>query len=382
VKGINMPRNRNSRNRAAASDPPARKLATSKFYNILATTQTVSATGPVSHQANQQDVSGALQKAGSLLGYQAYLEQARTWKAKSKGVPSGFEREVQTQAANALTDTQALASATVRVTARLKHSGEIDRMLANWVATIKKSGPVHTSDLVSDIQGQPEVRQKLKDKGLTDDMWNTLVAQLKNLDGRFRVHNGRLGMELKVPNQRQTRRIVLAPSAHGMPKTLSDLLRRGTFEQQAKLFEKSGGTGMLLAASGPQRDLEIPDAVLTGAILGVQSMANHYRGVQDIGVSKYAGRAWFAAAILIALVVTLVGAGLATACNKRSLGAECIVGGILLFLGLAVLAVAAIIVLAAIGSVIPPPSQPVNPADCPSGRVCVGIDGSVGCCAD
>jgi hypothetical protein len=111
-------------------------------------------------------------------------------------------------------------------------------------------------------------------------------------------------------------------------------------------------------------------------------MANHYRGVQDIGVSKYAGRAWFAAAILIALVVTLVGAGLATACNKRSLGAECIVGGILLFLGLAVLAVAAIIVLAAIGSVIPPPSQPVNPADCPSGRVCVGIDGSVGCCAD
>jgi hypothetical protein len=375
-----MPRARNSRTAAAGRTPSRGKSPTSRFYSALATTQTTATTGPMSHQANQQDVSAGMQKASSLLGYQTYLEQARTWKAKSKTLAAGFEREVQTQAANALTDTRGLASATLRVTARLKHSGEIDRLLANWIATLKKTGPVHTSDLVADIQSQPEVRQKLRDKGLTDEMWNTLVTHLTNLDGSFLVHKGRLGADLKVPNQGKTKRFVFARSASGMPQTLSDLLRRGSFEQQAKLFEKDGGTGIVLTAPGPQRDLEVPDAVLTGAILGVQSMADHYRGLQDVGLSKYSGRGWVAAAILIALVVTLVGAGLATACNKRSLGAECIVGGILLFLGLAVLALAAMLVIAALGSAIVPPTQPLNPADCPSGCITYSPDGQVHCC--
>jgi hypothetical protein len=376
-----MPRTRNSRSAAAGRDLPSGKSSPSRFYAALATTQTTAVTGPTSHQANQKDLSVALQKAGSLLGYQTYLEQARTWKAKSRTLPSGFEREVHVQAAGALTDTQALAAATLRVTARLKHSGEIDRLLANWVATIKKTGPVHISDLVADIQSQPEVRQNLRDRGLTDDMWNTLVTHLKTVDGTFLVHQGRLGTDLKVPNQGKTKRLVFAPSATGMPQTLSDLLRRGSFEKQAKLFEQNGGAGILLTASGAQRDFEVPDAVLMGAILGVQSMADHYRGIQDIGLSKYSGRGWVAAAIVIALVVTLVGAGLTTTCHGRSLGAACIVGGILLFLGLAVLALAAMLVIAALGSSIVPPTQPLNPGDCASGCITYSpVDGSAHCC--
>jgi hypothetical protein len=376
-----MPRARNSRTAAAARKLTLGKPSASKFYGVLATTQTTAATGPMSRQANQQDADVAIQKANSLLGYQTYLEQARTWKAKSKALPSGFEREVQTQAANALIDTQALASATLRITARLKHSGEIDRMLANWIATINKTGPVHTSDLVSDLQRQPEVRQKLKDGGVTDDMWNTLVTHLKSFDGRFLVSKGRLGADLKLPNQKKPKRVVFAPSASGMPQTLSELLRRGSFEQQAKLFEKNGGAGIVLAAPGPQRDLELPDAVLTGAILGVQGMADHYRGLQDVGLAKYSGRGWFAVGLLIALVVTLVGAGLATSCNQRSLGAECIVGGILLALGVAALALAAIFVIGLLGSAITPPTQPINPGACDSGKMCYDPStGATYCC--
>jgi hypothetical protein len=91
-----------------------------------------------------------------------------------------------------------------------------------------------------------------------------------------------------------------------MPQTLSELLRRGSFERLAGLFLQTGGGGQLHLLPGPPRDLELADVALSGSILSVQTMAAHTRGLQDAGLAKYAGSAvviiW-AVAALAALVI-------------------------------------------------------------------------------
>jgi len=281
------------------------RASRSKFYAAMAAVRPARAParGPINAQAIQRDASLVLAKATSLLGYQQYLSQARSWKARAKALPQGFEREVQAQAASALADSQALASAVLRMTNQFKQSGELDRMLGDWIATIGHSGPIHTADLVADLENQASIRQTLQAEGVSDDIWNSLITNLKNVDGSLSVQEGKLTAQMKVPGQDKPRKLVFAPSATGMPQTLSDLLRRGRFEQLAGLFLQTGGAGQLHLLPGPPRDLELADVVLSGAILSVQTMAAHSRGLQDAGLAKYAG-----SSVTAVLVVALLGA--------------------------------------------------------------------------
>jgi len=313
------------------------RASRSKFYAAMAAVRPARAParGPINAQAIQRDASLVLAKATSLLGYQQYLSQARSWKARAKALPQGFEREVQAQAASALADSQALASAVLRMTNQFKQSGELDRMLGDWIATIGHSGPIHTADLVADLENQASIRQTLQAEGVSDDIWNSLITNLKNVDGSLSVQEGKLTAQMKVPGQDKPRKLVFAPSATGMPQTLSDLLRRGRFEQLAGLFLQTGGAGQLHLLPGPPRDLELADVVLSGAILSVQTMAAHSRGLQDAGLAKYAG-----SSVTDILVVAFLGAaGLGyllegkycTPGNEHS--AACIAATILEFLG-------------------------------------------------
>jgi hypothetical protein len=215
---------------------------------------------------------------------------------------------------------------------------------------------------------------------MTDDVWNALVANLKEIDGKLFLHKGKVAADLKMRERGGTRRLVFAPSATGKPKSVSDLLRRGSFEQQAALFCKAGGP-RLHVTPGPQRDLEIPEIALTGAILGVQSMADHHRGLQDVGLAGYSGRGWVGVVILIALTVMAIGAILQLACKHDPDSAECIAGDILFALGSLGLGVAAIFIIGALGSQITPPSTPLNPGACASGKICYDpVTGEAMCC--
>jgi hypothetical protein len=281
----------------------------SKFYAAMDASRSARAPGrgPINAHAIQRDANLVLAKATSLLGYQQYLSQARSWKAQAKALPQGFEREVQAQAGSALADTQALASAVLRMTNQFKQSGELDRMLSNWIAAIGQSGPVHTADLLADLENQASIRQTLQAEGVSDDIWNSLITNLKKVDGSLSVQEGKLTAQMKVPGQDKPRYIVFTPSATGMPQTLSELLRRGSFERLTGLFLQTGGTGKLHLLPGPPRDLELADVVLSGSILSVQTIAAHSRGLQDAGLAKYAGSSVTAVLAVVFLGVAGIG---------------------------------------------------------------------------
>jgi hypothetical protein len=287
-------------------DSPSR----SKFYAAVAALPRGHAPGrgPINAHAIQRDANLVLAKATSLLGYQQYLSQARSWKAQAKALPQGFEREVQAQAGSALADTQALASSVLRMTNQFKQSGELDRMLGDWIATIGQAGPIHTADLLADLENQASIRQSLQAEGISDDVWNSLIANLKNVDGSLSVQEGKLTAQMKVPGQDKPRDLAFAPSATGMPQTLSDLLRRGSFERLTGLFLQTGGAGKPHLLPGPPRDLELADVVLSGSILSVQAMAAHSRGLQDAGLAKYAGSS--VTAVLEVVFLGALGIGL------------------------------------------------------------------------
>ena len=311
--------------------------APSKFYTALASMPEAVATPmPINAQTIQRDASLVLAKVTSLLGYQQYLAQARDWKAQAKAIPVGFEREVQSQAASALTDTQALASAALRMTNQFKQSSELDRMLSRWIAAIGQSGPVQTADLVADLENETAIRQIRQAEGITDEIWSNLIQNLKNLEGSLSLQNGKLIAQVKIPGQDQPRNIALAPSAIGMPQTLYDLLQRGSFERLTGLFLQYGGARLHLLP-GPERDLELADLVLAGSILSVQSMADHSRGLQDAGLAKYAGSAvviiW-AVAALAALVIGYLLENKYCKHDGTSESAACIAATILLILGI------------------------------------------------
>ena len=303
--------------------------APSKFYTALASMPEAVATPmPINAQTIQRDASLVLAKVTSLLGYQQYLAQARDWKAQAKAIPVGFEREVQSQAASALTDTQALASAALRMTNQFKQSSELDRMLSRWIAAIGQSGPVQTADLVADLENETAIRQIRQAEGITDEIWSNLIQNLKNLEGSLSLQNGKLIAQVKIPGQDQPRNIALAPSAIGMPQTLYDLLQRGSFERLTELFLQGANLNVL---PGPERDLELADLVLAGSILSVQSMADHSRGLQDAGLAKYAGNSALAVWALIALAVYVIGALLKEYCGDSgdAATAACVTGNIL-----------------------------------------------------
>jgi hypothetical protein len=311
--------------------------------------------GPVNAAAIQRDANSALGNIASLRGYQEYLTQARSWKGRAKVLPAGFEREVRTQAGGALTDTRALASAVLRMTSQFKQSGELDRMLSSCTSAVRESGPVHSAELLADLENEPSIRQILKAEGVSDDIWSSLTANLKNVNARLSVQNGKLAAEFKVAGQDKPRNVALIASATGMPTTLSALLQRGRFERLTELFLRSDGSKFQLLP-GSQRDLEMADVILAGSILTVQSMAEHTRSLQDVGLAKYAGRG---AAVIWAVAILasiLIGSLLVSKYCKNGddENAGCIAGQILSVLGflglIALIAVAAGVLFPATGS--------------------------------
>jgi hypothetical protein len=353
--------------------------APSAFHTAMSARRHATGAGPLNRPALRRDAGVALGKVSSLLGYSRYLDQARTWKAGGAAIPAGFERELQAQAGGALTDTRELASAALRMTSQFKQAGHLDRMLSGWVGTLEQTGPVAAADLLADVQHDERVRQTLRDEGISDDVWNTLMSNLAHIDGTVSARDGKLVASLKGGGLKEPRTLVLAPEATGMPRTLADLLRRGSFERQAQLFAQNGGVTLHLLP-GPARDLELPEVILAASLLSVQSVAAHTRGVEDAGLAKYTGNAVVVIWAVAALAALVIGYLLEEKYCKHdgsSESAACIAATILFILG----ALASILLLfaglLALGELIFGPSS--SDGGCNGVYYYSPLDGSSGC---
>jgi hypothetical protein len=307
----------------------------SNFFTAMVSSGPAPIRGPINAQAVESDARLVLSKSTSLLGYERYLTQARRWKGEGAALTASFEREVQTHAANAVVDTQSLTSAALRITNQFKQAGALDSMLSSWVTTIERSGPVTTAALLADLENQASFRQTLKDDDVTDEIWNSLIANLKNIDATLSVQNGKLTAASTVPNQDKRRILVFTSSPTGMPQTMSALLQRGRFERMAARFQQTGTAGLYLLPV-PESDYELSDVILSGAILSVQSIAAHNRGLQDTGLAKYAGSAPIVIAAIIAVVAGVIAAWYeVTHCpGGASKSAACIAAEIIAILGI------------------------------------------------
>jgi hypothetical protein len=254
------------------------------------------------------------------------------------------------------------------MTSQLKHSGRLDRMSSRALAALVRSGAVTTGDLVADLQHDASIRQTLRDEGVADDVWSSLLANLTRLDANVLARDGKLTADVKV-GQDQRRTVAFVPSATGMPRTLSDLLRRGTFERLAPTFIENGGASLQLLP-GPPRDLEVPEVVLGVSMLCVQSLAAHKRGLQDVGLAKYAGGGPVLILAVAALACLVVGYLLYEEyCPEDSMdspSAACIAAIVLLILGTLGAGLLLMVGLATLF-----PAGPGGPPSCPNTTVYV-----------
>lgn len=134
--------------------------------------------------------------------------------------------------------------------------------------------------------------------------------------------------------------MTLAPSLStlALPGNLSDLLRQRHFENLVQQFNQLGAASIAFVPT-QGGDLQIPDVVFNGAVTAVQGVAQHRRGLQDTGLSTYAGEAGWIIAVLIALAVSIIGYALTTKyCHSGNYkSAACITGIILLIVGVVAL---------------------------------------------
>ena len=308
-----------------------------KFVQAMGQAVQSISSGPINSGAVARDTARVMAKATSLLGYRNYLKDARAWKASQKGATDGFERQLQTEATQALADSRDLAGAALRVTSQLKQSGTLDAALNAWVAATKSCGPVEIQDLWTGLTADSAATQLFAEQGLTPDLLATVNQAMGQVIGRVSVRGGKLTAKFAAANQGQPQTVTLAPSLStlALPGNLSDLLRQGHFENLVQQFNQLGAASIAFVPT-LGGDLQIPDVVFNGAVTAVQGVAQHRRGLQDTGLSTYAGEAGWIILVLIAVVVTIVGSVLTTKyCHSGNYkSAACISGIILLIVGI------------------------------------------------
>ena len=304
-----------------------------RFYAALGQS---SSEGPINLSAMLQDHNLVLGKAASLLGYREYLSQARSWKAARRSAPLAFEREVQVQATQALADTRDLATAALHITRHLRVAGGLDRMLDSWIAGVRTSGPVQAQHLWSDVVNDPAARDLLRAEGLSNDLFSSVDESMKGLNSRIGVQDGELSAELEVGGH--ARHVALTHSARP-PRTLEDLLTRGQFERMVERFGEVGALSLDVVAR-EHGGSEAAELVLGGAILSVQSVAQHKRKLEDTGLATYAGQDPLSIAFVAGLLAIAIGGYLkAKYCTGDDDGVACKIGEVLFILGLVTLIV-------------------------------------------
>ena len=196
-------------------------------------------------------------KAGTLLSYQSYLAQARSWKAARKTVPAGaLSAKSKRRQPKLCPDTRDLAMSALRMISQRKQAEQLDRIMDFAIAGIHAGGPAQIKDLWAHVANDPSARQAMKDQGLTDDLFAAMNDAMSKMDGQLYLKGGKLAMDVTATGQDEVRSVVFKRSAAGQPSNLHDLLTRGQFESMVDQFSQPGAVplDLMTGAHGRRRN--------------------------------------------------------------------------------------------------------------------------------
>jgi hypothetical protein len=293
---------------------------------------------PINVAAFKSDCDIAMTKVERLAAYQNFLAAARAAKARRKGVPLAFERNVQRQARQALADLQALSGGVLRVVQQANHTNIWADMLTRATSMLKTTGPVSAKQIWDEVRLNQEYLTALESHGLTAERVAAVTTGISRLDARLVLHAGKVSVETPVAGERAPRRLSLKASP-GRPTGIVDLLRRSQFDKVVSAFSRNDPVYLEVVATEGPVDYEPGQVFAVGAVAARQRMAEHVRKLEDTGLATYQGNdpgTAFIALVVIGLILSGVGLAIEYQCER---GAEpdpdvCNVGGLLIFLGM------------------------------------------------
>jgi hypothetical protein len=298
---------------------------------------------PINVAAFKSDCDIAMTKVESLAAYQSFLAAARAAKARRKGVPLAFERNVQRQARQALADLQALSGGVLRVVQQANHTNIWADMLTRATSMLKTTGPVSAKQIWDEVRLNQEYLTALESHGLTAERVAAVTTGISRLDARLVLHAGKVSVETPVAGERAPRRLSLKASP-GRPTGIVDLLRRSQFDKVVSAFSRNDPAYLEVVATEGPVDYEPGQVFAVGAVAARQRMAEHVRKLEDTGLATYQGNEAASTIFLVLLVMGLIlsGVGLAIEyqCEQGAVQDPdvCNLGGLLLLLGIMCLA--------------------------------------------
>jgi hypothetical protein len=302
---------------------------------------------PVNQATLASDCASVLQRAGSLQSYQTFLTAARAAKAKGKGAPLTLERTVQAQAAQAFADAEVGAAAALRVVQQVNQTSFWTDTMARMTAVLKTTGPVSAQQIWSDVwtnQTNAAVRAALQAQGLTDAVAGAVASGIAQTNASFVLQDGKLAIAGSAAGGTATLALRTPGTA---PADVGELLRSAAFDQVVAAFTQE--SPLYLDAAPAAVAMEPAEIFAAGAIAARQHMADHVRGLQDVGLSTVTGADPVTAALVTLLVAGLVlgaiGALLLIQCTNAGPGGPpgggetCAIGQILVMLAMLMLGV-------------------------------------------
>jgi hypothetical protein len=303
---------------------------------------------PVNQATLAADCATVLQRANSLQSYQAFLTAARAAKAKA-GAPLTLERTVQAQAAQAFDDAQAGAAAALRVIQQVNQTSFWTDTMARMTATLKTTGPVSAQQIWSDVwtgQTDPTIRAGLQAQGLTDAVAGAVTSGIAQTGVGFVLQAGTPAIAGGAAGAPATITALRAPGT--APADVSELLRSAAFDQVVAALTQASPVYMETAPAAAA--LEPAEIFAAGAIAARQHIADHVRGLQDVGLSTLAGAdpvtAALVALIVAGLVIAMIGVGVMIQCDTPGVAPPqelCAIGDILVWLAMAMFIGAAVV---------------------------------------
>lgn len=270
---------------------------------------------PFNSRTFAQERAAAMQSVEGLLAYRRFLAGARAMKASRRRVSQSFERHVQKQSRQALSDMNALMNNALSITGQVNHTALWDSVLKRSGAALERSGPTTMQDLWRDLRGRPEAMSALRDFGITESMVSLSDDLVARADVTISANYGHVEFSAATGAGHQRHTIKLQ-SGRAKAASVSELFGRPSFDQMAAAFAREDDVFVSGPAS-PSARCEPGEVLAVGAFVSRQMLVDHVRKLEDMGLATYAGEEPTTLVIIIALglLFALVGYMIRSACD-------------------------------------------------------------------
>lgn len=291
-----------------------------------------------------RDCRTAIETTEGLLGYQRFLVDARSEKARRKTVSGAFERNVQAQARLAVSDLDGLCASALRATQQMNHAGLWTGTFKRLETVLKTDGPLDAKQMWAEITASAEHRAALRARGMTDAMQAAITEFADKADASLVWRGGQISVETGGSGRR-ARHLMLKASA-GRPRNALDLLRRSQFEQALAAFAEGRQSYLEIVPAEGVAAYEPRDLFALGAVAARQRFSEHLRKLEDTGLATYAGNdpiTILIGGMVAGLILCLVGYGILRTCQPDVDETICTIAEVMLYIGVILLTAAVLI---------------------------------------